>query len=155
MRFVRPPDFVIGGKESPYMLRWYLIPRNRWFNVYLHKILRDDDDRALHDHVAANISIVLRGSYDEIAPDVKAAATPHMRIADMPLVTKRRRVGSVVFRRASDAHRLEVVSGPVWTLWIKGPNVRDWFFHCKQGPVLWSDFVSSSDIGATGKGCDQ
>jgi hypothetical protein len=45
----RPPDFVIGG-DSPYMLRWWIIPRNKFFNIYLHRFLRSDDDRALHDH---------------------------------------------------------------------------------------------------------
>ena len=29
----RPPDFIIGSKENPYMLRWYLIPRNRMIHV--------------------------------------------------------------------------------------------------------------------------
>lgn len=46
----RPPDVVIGGDASPYMRRWWVIPRNRRFNVYLHHFLRSDDDRALHDH---------------------------------------------------------------------------------------------------------
>jgi hypothetical protein len=46
----RRPDFIIGGADNPYLLRWWIIPRNRWCNVYLHKILRDDDPRALHDH---------------------------------------------------------------------------------------------------------
>lgn len=48
--FWRAPDFYIGGNANPYLLRWWVIPRNRFFNVYLHKFLRDDDDRALHDH---------------------------------------------------------------------------------------------------------
>jgi hypothetical protein len=42
----RAPDQVIGGRERPYMLRWYLIPRNRFCNIYLHHFLRSDDDRA-------------------------------------------------------------------------------------------------------------
>ena len=42
------PHMVIGGAEDPYLLRWYLIPRNPFVNVYLHKFLRSDDDRALH-----------------------------------------------------------------------------------------------------------
>lgn len=29
----RNPDLVIGDPSRPYMLRWYLIPRNRWFLV--------------------------------------------------------------------------------------------------------------------------
>ena len=55
----RPPNAIIGGPENPYLLRWWLIPRNRWFNVYLHQFKRSDDDRALHDHPWINASIVL------------------------------------------------------------------------------------------------
>ncbi|EIC64345.1 hypothetical protein [Mycobacteroides abscessus] len=44
------PHQPIGAEgEPPYLLRWYVIPRNRWVNVYLHKFLRDDEDRALVD----------------------------------------------------------------------------------------------------------
>src|SRR3546814_8204117 len=43
---LRKPDITIGGEDNPYLRRWYIIPRNRWFNVYLHEFLRDDDDRA-------------------------------------------------------------------------------------------------------------
>lgn len=42
------PHFVIGSGESPYLLRWFLIPRNTKLNIYLHKFLQSDDDRALH-----------------------------------------------------------------------------------------------------------
>ena len=59
----RAPDFQIGGSVNPYCNRWWVIPRNRWFNIYLHEFVRDDDDRALHDHPWWNISIVLRGGY--------------------------------------------------------------------------------------------
>ena len=43
----RPPNFVIGDPADPYLRRWYVIPRNPLFNIYLHQILRSDDDRAL------------------------------------------------------------------------------------------------------------
>jgi hypothetical protein len=59
------PDFIIGGTENPYLLRWWVIPRNRWFNIYPHHMLRDDDPRALHDHPWWNVSIVLKGGYME------------------------------------------------------------------------------------------
>lgn len=59
------PHFIIGGTDRPYLLRWFLIPRNRWFNIYLHKFCRDDDDRALHDHPWWFVSIMLQGSYVE------------------------------------------------------------------------------------------
>ena len=93
--FRRPPDFIIGKPGSPYMRRWYVIPRNRWFNIYLHNIVRSDDNRALHDHPWWNLSILLKGSYREVTPDG----------------TFVRGAGSMVFRRATAAHRLEV-DGP-------------------------------------------
>lgn len=58
----RAPDFVIGRTGDPYMERWWLIPRNRFFNIYLHRFWRSDDDRALHDHPWVNLSILLKGS---------------------------------------------------------------------------------------------
>jgi len=62
---MRPPDFVIGPSEMPYLRRWWIIPRNRFFNIYLHQFLHSDDDRALHDHMYINLSILLRGRYIE------------------------------------------------------------------------------------------
>lgn len=143
MRIKRPPDFVIGGRDNPYMLRWWLIPRNRWFNIYLHQIRRDDDDRALHDHPWWNISIVLRGGYEEITAKGR----------------KWRGRGSVVFRRAASAHRLAlpVRDGGIrycWSLFITGPVVRTWGFHCPQGWRPWREFVDARDSGSVGRGCE-
>jgi hypothetical protein len=59
----RPPDFSIGPKGDRYMLRWWVIPRNRWFNIYLHRFLHDDEDRALHDHPWVSCSYILWGSW--------------------------------------------------------------------------------------------
>ena len=44
----RAPDFIVGAdaEGGPYLRRWWLSPRNRLFNIYLHHFLRDDDDRA-------------------------------------------------------------------------------------------------------------
>ena len=64
----RPPDFVIGKPENPYLLRWWVLPRNRVFNIYLHLFMRSDDDRALHDHPWWNASFVLDGGYVEHMP---------------------------------------------------------------------------------------
>ena len=61
----KAPDLVVGSPKRPYMHRWWLIPRNPVFNVYLHRFLRSDDDRALHDHPWPSLSILLHGSYRE------------------------------------------------------------------------------------------
>jgi hypothetical protein len=136
---MREPDCVIGPPDNPYLRRWWLIPRNRWFNLYLHNILRDDDDRALHDHPWANLSILLRGAYREVTP-----RGTHLR--------KR---GSFVLRWATAAHRLEVERGPVWTLFITGPVVREWGFHCPKAWVHWREFVKPGSPGEVGRGCGE
>ena len=137
--FWRKPDMFIGGEENPYMCRWYIIPRNRWFNIYLHKIVRDDDDRALHDHPWVSVSFILDGSYREI--------TPHGR-----------RVigaGQVKLRSATYAHRLELLGGPAWTLFVTGPRVRTWGFWCPKRWVPWQEFCHPSDSAKVGKGCGE
>lgn len=155
----RPPDFVIGEPDRPYLLRWWILPRNRFFNVYLHKILRDDDDRALHCHPWVNISIILKGGYIEVVPDLRARKTPFTRIWDLPQIRKRRRPGSIVFRRATDAHRLElpVEGGGIrycWSLFITGPRIREWGFHCPHGWRVWHEFVDPKNVGQRGRGCE-
>lgn len=151
---MRKPDFIIGGADNPYLLRWWIIPRNRFFNIYLHKIIRDDDDRALHDHPWWNVSILLRGAYIEVMPHKRHMVTPFMRLTDLPVTSKVRKAGSIVFRRGISAHRLEVARGPVWTLFITGPVIREWGFHCKQGWRHWKEFVNPNNIGERGRGCD-
>lgn len=136
---MRKPDFIIGPHGLPYLRRWWVIPRNRFFNIYLHQILKSDDDRALHDHPWINCSILLRGSYREITPRGEFV----------------RKAGSLVFRRAKSAHRLVVEDGAeVWTLFITGPVIREWGFHCPKGWRHWKQFVNERDTGQVGRGCD-
>jgi len=135
----RAPDFVIGGTDRPYLLRWWVIPRNWIFNVYTHCFMRSDDDRALHTHPwLFNVSVLLRGTYLE-----HTARGVRRRVA-----------GDIVFRWGGAAHRIELTDGSVWTLFITGPKVRSWGFLCPQGFVHWRDFTAASDKGAIGRGCD-
>ncbi len=153
----RPPNFIIGGEENPYLLRWYLIPRNRWFNIYLHCFVRSDDDRALHDHPWPNLSLLLDGFYDEIVP--ADCADPSGRT-----FAKHRQPGQIVLRRATAAHRVVLFSNVngipkiVWSLFLTGPAQRDWGFWCPQRRfVHWKDFTSFHTTGKgdrVGPGCD-
>lgn len=137
-RLPRKPDFIIGPHDAPYLRRWWVIPRNRFFNVYLHNILQNDDDRALHDHPWVNCSILLKGRYREITP--KGAFI-------------RRRFWPY-FRRAVASHRLEIIDGGVWSLFITGPVIREWGFHCPNGWRPWREFVDARDKGQVGRGCE-
>lgn len=151
----RKPDFVIGGAERPYIRRWWVIPRNRCFNIYLHQFLRSDDDRAHHGHPwLFNFSWVLRGPLVE-----------HLIKAGGLLVKMLLLPGDWRFRWGASPHRLELLTKAVedgepvmsecWTLFITGPRVREWGFYCPQGWVHWKKFTAADDEGAVGRGCDQ
>lgn len=152
----RAPDVVIGGPADPYLLRWFVIPRNPVFNIYLHLFLRSDEDRALHTHPwLVNASWMLQGQYVE-----------HTQNGAFW-----RRAGIWKFRWGPAPHRVELVRPafaiggsrskafgrplPCWTLFITGPRVRSWGFLCPQGFVHWRDFTAADDPGAIGKGCEQ
>lgn len=133
----RAPDFIIGDN---YLRRWWVIPRNEGCNVYLHEILASDDDRAHHDHPWDNVSMLLDGSYIEHDRNGR-----HLRVA-----------GSIVSRQATDAHRLEIPDGGrALSLFITGPKLREWGFHCPKGWVRWQDFVDTRDSGQIGRGCGE
>lgn len=135
----RNPDFVIGPPDDPYLVRWWLRRDREEGSIYLHCICHDDDDRALHDHPWSSTSIVLRGQLREVMPDGERILSP----------------GDIVSRSAKDAHRLEVVDGPVWTLFITGAVEREWGFHCPNGWVHWREFTSADNKGEIGRGCGE
>lgn len=157
----RCPDFVIGDQNNPYLLRWWIIPRNPFFNIYLHKFCKSDDDRALHDHPwIFNISILIKGEYREHVLDRKGRVKSKIRKRFRP-----------VFRWGRAPHRVELLKDfsdcwypdellnpperPVWTIFITGAKVRQWGFYCPQGWRHWREFVSIRDGGnSTGAGCD-
>jgi len=143
----RPPDFLIGTAADPYLCRWWVVPRNRWFNVYLHHFRRSDDDRALHDHPWVNLSILLTGSYLEHLPD----GVVKLRKPWRPWAFWR-----LPMRRSVSAHRVELIGGKhVWTLFITGPKIREWGFHCPNGWRHWTEFaVLTVNGNEAGKGCD-
>lgn len=122
----REPDFVVNDK---YLNRWYLVPRNRFFNIYLHRFQESDDDRALHDHPWFWCSFLLDGMY------IEHSENGYWHYWQ----------GSIRFHRPTYAHRLEVPFGkfhPVVTLFITGPRVRTWGFHTDDGWVPYYEFLN-------------
>lgn len=150
----RQPDFIIGGQDDPYLRRHWLLPRNVFFNVYVHEFLRSDDDRAHHDHPwLFNASWLIEGQYIE-----------HTITAGGALVLSAQKAGDWKFRWGKAPHRLELTGIrlpklcneiPCWTVFITGPRVREWGFYCmERGWIHWKRFTSPDDKGSIGKGCD-
>lgn len=136
----RAPDFVIGETANPYLRRWWIVPRNASLNLYLHEILRSDDDRALHDHPWPNTSYLLAGRYVEHTPQGSFL----------------REAGWIGERGAEAAHRLEILPGErAVSLFMTGPKVREWGFHCPNGWKHWQDFTGGAQGELVGRGCGE
>lgn len=126
----RCPDFKVNEK---YLLRWYLIPRNPFFNVYLHQFKKSDYDRALHDHPWIWCSFILKGMYIEHSNRGQWSYFP----------------GSIRVHRPKFAHRLEVPFGDietVTTIFITGPRIRTWGFLDENG---WTPHYEYEKVGET------
>lgn len=123
------PAKIIG---TDYLTRWYVIPRNRLFNVYLHHVVGNDPDENLHDHPwLFNISVVLRGEIFE-------EMTARSRIL---------RSGSFTSRLGRSPHRLLLRSDDSLTLFITGPKVRRWGFYTDKGWVDSKDYLHPEGDG--------
>jgi hypothetical protein len=122
----RFPRRVIGSEQglqkAPLLFRYFLI-RSKYFGVYLHRLCRSDEDRALHDHPWTFISIILTAGYIEHTPD---GPKPH-------------RPGAILYRPAEWQHRLEL-SKPAWTLVFRFQKTREWGFWCPQGWIHSEQF---------------
>jgi len=156
----REPDFLIGPSEADtYMRRWFVIPRNKIFNIYLHHMLHDDDDRAPHDHPWWSLSLCLEGWIDEHEM-INEKKDPRLSLAvydgaGRPWTRNQIRQGDFKWRGKEYAHLLKLPEGEAWTLFITGPKVRVWGFHCPKGWIPWHQFVDPVDNGKSGPGCGE
>ena len=108
----RLPELTVSVDNKVYLKRWWIIPRNRFFNVYLHKF-EHSDEPVLHDHPWPSLSFVLKGQMTETFLNGG-------RLCQQ---------GQLFFRRATTLHYLTLIDDkPAWTLFITGPTLREWGF---------------------------
>ena len=110
--------------DEPYLERYYLFLKDRKtfpFNIFLHKFLKGDPDD-VHDHPWPYATLILKGGYYEYTPNFEygklVGETKHWR-------------GPGHFRLCSSHsyHRIELVPGiTAWTLFMPGPQKREWGF---------------------------
>ncbi len=108
---------------EPYLLRFY-IKRNGWLpGIYLHHFYMGDTDRELHNHPwKMSGSLILTGGYIE----ERLLESPAFPI---PIRTKERvGPGRINIIRADDFHRVDLIEGSAWTIFVSGKKVQDWGF---------------------------
>jgi hypothetical protein len=110
---------IANAAGSVFMVRYYLVKWG-WFNVYLHEILRSDEDLCLHDHPWRFATLILSGGYREVLPNGVRWRPP----------------GAFLFRAAKFRHRVEV-DRPAWSLVLVGRKFRAWGFFTRLGWRAW------------------
>jgi len=116
--------------KSVYMYRWWLFnqydPKTKklkwpWLpvSIRIHRIMRPDNDRHLHDHPWNARTIILRGFYiEERINKAWRPSTPNLPI-NPPTQHTVRYAGSTSAIRYGEYHRIRHVPiGGAWTLFI-------------------------------------
>ena len=128
------------ASNEPYLERYYLFLKDRErfpFNVFLHKFLKSDPDD-LHDHPWPYATLILKGGYYEWVPTFnrqgnKIGETRYWR-------------GPGHFRvcRATSYHRIELdPTVTAWTLFMPGPQQREWGFDVKGQWIQWEQYLAT------------
>lgn len=124
---------VIYDKDGEkYLTRFYLVPKNNTFNVYLHWFHKGDDDRAPHDHPWHSWSVLLWGSMVEEIYDEFTGETDVRTIWPC-----------YVYRRTPvHNHIIHLVSRRALTLFVTGRRTREWGFWTKKGWMHNEEFLN-------------
>lgn len=132
------------ASNEPYLERYYLFLKDRkWFpfNVFLHKFLKSDPDD-LHDHPWPYATIILKGGYYEWTPVYDENGKKITEVS--------RWYGPGNFRvcGANSFHRIELDPNVTcWTLFMPGPQQRDWGFVQNGKWVQWEKYIAGRAHG--------
>ena len=130
----RPCDMLV---DEDYMERWFIIPRNKFFNIYAHHFFGSDADTP-HDHPWFSLGWILDGEYVE----------------HTPYGSRVKKSGSITLRAPSSFHWIEI-DKPVYTLFITGPRWRKWGFLCNKKWVPYDEYIAQSGSNRLASGCGE
>lgn len=129
---------IVNCERQPYLFRWYLIRREA-LALFLHRFVRSDEDRALHDHPWNFLVIPIWRGYiehsDRENPTTGVRSEVSARV--WPIIGMR-------LRQAEYRHRVELLNGkdgqplPSWSIFLRFKSRRLWGLWPKEGFVAWN-----------------
>lgn len=129
--------------NEPYLERYYLFLKDRkWFpfNVFLHKFLKSDPDD-VHDHPWPYATLILKGGYYEWTPKFDADGKMIGEIRHW------RGPGHCRVCRSTSYHRIELAKNvECWTLFMPGPQQREWGFLVKNNWIQWEEYINKRKV---------
>ena len=132
---------VIMDRQSdePYLERYYVFLKDRtWFpfNIFVHKFLKSDPDH-LHDHPWPYFTLILKGGYYEWIPYYDKDNKK------MTEICKWRGPGHFRICKATSYHRIDLNPAvTAWTLFIPGPQKREWGFLVRNKWIHNNDYLA-------------
>ena len=124
--------------NEPLLTRYYLFLKDRKtfpFNVFLHKFHKGDPDD-VHDHPWPYATLILKGGYYEWTPMFDNQGRM------LGEICKWRGPGHFRICGANSYHRIELdPSVTAWTLFMPGPQKREWGFLVKNKWVHNNDYL--------------
>ena len=125
--------------NEPYLERYYLFLKDRKkfpFNIFLHKFLKGDPDD-VHDHPWGYATLILKGGYYEWIPTFNPYT--HEKVGETRYW---RGPGHFRICRPTSYHRIELADGiTAWTLFMPGPQTREWGFLVKNKWVHNNEYL--------------
>lgn len=155
---------TVNCDRDPYLHRWYVF-KTRRISLFVHKFVRSDEDRALHDHPWSFLVVPVWRGYIEHSDrpmDNAEYITALLGAVDcysverflksVSVVSPRAAVVSRVlpilgtrYREATYRHRVQLLTDtagnplPAWSLFFHFEKVRDWGFWDKvAGFIQWN-----------------
>ena len=108
--------------------------------MFLHRFLKSDPDD-VHDHPWPYATLILKGGYWEWVPQFNSLGEKVGEIA------KWRAPGHFRFCSATSYHRIEVdPEVDCWTLFMPGPQKREWGFLVKNKWIQHEQYLSSRSV---------
>jgi hypothetical protein len=131
---------IIMDRQSnePYLERYYIFLKDRKkfpFNAFIHKFLKSDPDE-VHDHPWPYATLILKGGYWEWIPkfDNIGKKFGEYRVWRGP--------GHFRVCKSTSYHRIELDPNiTAWTLFMPGPQKREWGFLVNNNWVHNEQFL--------------
>lgn len=139
---------IVNCDRDPYLFRWYVF-RTKRVALFIHKFIRSDEDRALHDHPWGFLVIPVWRGYIEHSQGACSicSSSRYEEGYDCPRwldsrIPRSRRVWPIIgtrLRSATYRHRVELIDGkPSWSIFFRFQEWRTWGFWLPEGFVAWN-----------------
>ena len=135
-------------KEGLLYLRRFFLFSTRWGGVYLHHIVRSDDDKFPHDHPWDFTTLILSGGYrdEQWQFDDSLGLTPAGIQYCRPFKIYRRKAEHIHRVRLWEVKTVPATNAAIavrgaWTLVLRGPIRREWNFVTQERKVPWREYL--------------